>query len=100
MNSVVFWALSRGRCSSKLASSCCEEKMGFSSLRSAEKEVVDFHGDQRKSGLHLTAHAGESMGPESVWAALGLGAERIGHGIAAARDEELMRHLRDPIGRT
>ncbi len=49
----------------------------------------------KSAGLHLTAHAGESMGPESIWAALRLGAERIGHGIAAVRDEELMRHLRD-----
>jgi adenosine deaminase/aminodeoxyfutalosine deaminase len=49
----------------------------------------------RKSGLRLVAHAGETMGPESIWGALELGAERIGHGIAAARDESLMRHLRD-----
>jgi adenosine deaminase/aminodeoxyfutalosine deaminase len=49
----------------------------------------------RGAGLHLTAHAGESMGPESIWAALELGAERIGHGIAAWRDDSLMRHLRE-----
>jgi aminodeoxyfutalosine deaminase len=49
----------------------------------------------RDAGLHLVAHAGESMGPESVWAALELGAERIGHGIASIRDESLIKHLRD-----
>lgn len=49
----------------------------------------------KSAGLHLTAHAGESMGPESIWAALELGAERIGHGIAAAQDASLMRALRE-----
>jgi adenosine deaminase len=47
-------------------------------------------------GLHSVPHAGESTGPETVWDALiHLGAERIGHGIAAARDARLLEHLRD-----
>jgi adenosine deaminase/aminodeoxyfutalosine deaminase len=49
----------------------------------------------RAAGLHSVPHAGESAGPESVWAALTqLGAERIGHGIAAADDPRLLEHLR------
>jgi adenosine deaminase/aminodeoxyfutalosine deaminase len=43
--------------------------------------------------LHLTAHAGESAGPESIWGALNLKAERIGHGLTAAQDSELMEEL-------
>ena len=50
----------------------------------------------RAIGLHSVPHAGESTGPESIWAALAqLGAERIGHGIAAAQDPRLLQHLRD-----
>lgn len=50
----------------------------------------------RAAGLRSVPHAGESTGPETIWDALTyLGAERIGHGIAAARDERLMEHLRD-----
>jgi len=46
-----------------------------------------------ESGLHLTAHAGEGSGPESIWGALNLKAERIGHGLTAAQDPELIEEL-------
>ena len=44
-------------------------------------------------GLHRTAHAGESVGPESIWGALNLKAERIGHGLTAGQDPELIEEL-------
>lgn len=66
---------------------------------SEERGPAEWFGEPfalaRQAGLHLTAHAGESMGPESIRAALELGAERIGHGIAAANDAELVRELRE-----
>jgi adenosine deaminase len=45
----------------------------------------------RAAGLHVAVHAGESSGPDGVRAAIeDLGAERIDHGIAAARDPACM----------
>ena len=49
----------------------------------------------RSHGLHVVPHAGEACGPDSIRRALDLGAERIGHGIRAADEPELMRRLRD-----
>jgi aminodeoxyfutalosine deaminase len=50
----------------------------------------------RAAGLHSVPHAGETTGPETIWDAVrDLGAERIGHGIAAARDPRLLAHLAD-----
>lgn len=48
----------------------------------------------RDAGLHVTVHAGEAAGPESIWQALRLlRAERIGHGFAAIHDPALVAHL-------
>ncbi len=49
----------------------------------------------RKSGAKITIHAGESAGPETIWYAIEeLGAHRIGHGVSAIQDKELMEALR------
>jgi adenosine deaminase/aminodeoxyfutalosine deaminase len=69
--------------------------IGGSEARGPAEWFADVFAFAREAGLHLTAHAGESEGPESIWAALKIGAERIGHGIAAARDERLVRYLRE-----
>lgn len=48
----------------------------------------------REAGWHVTIHAGESAGPESVWDAVKLlGAERIGHGVRAMEDPALIDFL-------
>jgi aminodeoxyfutalosine deaminase len=54
------------------------------------RDTFDF---AREHGLHVVAHAGETVGPESIWGALNLGAERIGHGLTAWYDRDLVAEL-------
>jgi aminodeoxyfutalosine deaminase len=45
-------------------------------------------------GLHSNPHAGETVGPESVWGAIrALKAERLGHGVRAIEDPTLAAYL-------
>lgn len=48
----------------------------------------------RDAGWHITIHAGEAAGPESVWQAVReLGAERLGHAVHAMDDPALVAFL-------
>jgi aminodeoxyfutalosine deaminase len=50
----------------------------------------------REGGLGSVPHAGEVVGPESIWGALeALHADRIRHGIRAVEDAALLRELAD-----
>ena len=48
----------------------------------------------RKLGVPFTIHAGEAAGPASIRKAVEFGAARIGHGVRAIEDEELMEQIR------
>lgn len=52
----------------------------------------------RDVGWHVTVHAGEIAGPESVWQAIReLGAERIGHAVRAPEDPALMDYMAEHL---
>lgn len=47
-----------------------------------------------REGFHAVAHAGEDVGPESVWDTIKiLHSERIGHGITSVQDAKLISYL-------
>jgi aminodeoxyfutalosine deaminase len=67
--------------------------IGGDEVRGPAQWFSDVFQYARDRGLHLVAHAGETAGPESIWAAIAIGAERIGHGTTAIHDPALLAEL-------
>jgi aminodeoxyfutalosine deaminase len=68
--------------------------IGGDELRGPAEWFRDLYARAADQGLRLTAHAGESMGPESIWSAIhDLKAQRIGHGLTAIQDPKLVDYL-------
>ena len=73
----------------------CEDVIGIG-LGGAEskgpaKDFAPVYEQAIKDGFKVVAHAGEDVGPESIWDSINyLHAQRIGHGITAIQDKKLM----------
>ena len=67
--------------------------IGGDERRAPARNFAAVYQHATQHGLRLTAHAGETAGPDSIWGALNIKAERLGHGLHALEDPELMEHL-------
>lgn len=73
---------------------CCADLAGAEALFPTS-DYKNLFAYAAEIGVPFIIHAGEADGPESMWAAVSMGAKRIGHGIAAIHDTKLMQYLRD-----
>jgi adenosine deaminase len=65
--------------------------LGGDEARFPGELFVEHFRRARQAGWHVTVHAGEICGSQSIWQAIReLGAERIGHAVAAIQDPVLM----------
>ena len=55
------------------------------------KNFVDFFEEAKRLGIPFTIHSGETGSIENIRVAMDLGAKRLGHGIAMARDLDLIQ---------
>lgn len=68
--------------------------IGGSEQRYPPEPFEQVYEEARRLGFHTSAHAGEAAGAASIWGAVrNLQVERIGHGIRAEEDEQLLDYL-------
>ena len=68
--------------------------MGGDEAKFQPKEFAPAYRLAHEHGFGCTVHAGEVVGPESVWAAIrDLPVTRIGHGVRSADDPRLLDEL-------
>lgn len=70
--------------------------LGGAESKGPAKDYAEVYEQAIKDGYRVVSHAGEDLGPESIWDAINyLHSERIGHGISAIQDEKLMDLLKE-----
>jgi adenosine deaminase len=70
--------------------------LGGDELKGPAKEYSAVFHKAKIDGLHVVAHAGEDVGPQSIIDSIKyLDVERIGHGITAIQDKKLVKYLAD-----